>query len=47
MKQALMHTLLALAAEAKPTTPEAFDQLVHNEITTRRKVWKAAGVKAE
>jgi len=34
-------------AAARPSTPEAFDKLVHNEITTRRKVWKAAGVKAE
>jgi tripartite-type tricarboxylate transporter receptor subunit TctC len=34
-------------AIAKSSTPEAFDKLVHDEITTRRKVWKAAGVKAE
>jgi len=34
-------------AIAKSSSPEAFDKLVHNEITTRRKVWKAAGVKAE
>ena len=34
-------------AIAKSSTPEAFDKLVHEEITTRRKVWKAAGVKAE
>jgi tripartite-type tricarboxylate transporter receptor subunit TctC len=34
-------------AVAKSSTPEAFDKLVQNEITTRRKVWKAAGVKAE
>ena len=34
-------------AVAKSSTPEAFDKLVHEEITTRRKVWKAAGVKAE
>ena len=29
------------------STPEAFDKLVHEEIVTRTKVWKAAGVKAE
>src|SRR3990172_4114824 len=34
-------------AAARPSSPEAFDKLVHNEITTRRKVWKAAGVTAE
>jgi tripartite-type tricarboxylate transporter receptor subunit TctC len=34
-------------AVAKSSTPDAFDKLVHDEITTRRKVWKAAGVKAE
>ena len=34
-------------AIAKSSSPEAFDKLVHTEITTRRKVWKAAGVKAE
>jgi tripartite-type tricarboxylate transporter receptor subunit TctC len=34
-------------AVAKSSTPEAFDKLVHEEIVTRRKVWKAAGVKAE
>jgi tripartite-type tricarboxylate transporter receptor subunit TctC len=34
-------------AAARSSSPEAFDKLVHNEITTRRKVWKAAGVKAE
>ena len=34
-------------AIAKSSSPEAFDKLVHDEITTRRKVWKAAGVKAE
>lgn len=34
-------------AAARPSTPEAFDKLVRDEITTRRKVWKAAGVKAE
>ncbi len=34
-------------AIAKSSSPEAFDSLVHNEIKTRRKVWKAAGVTAE
>jgi tripartite-type tricarboxylate transporter receptor subunit TctC len=34
-------------AVAKSSTPEAFDKLVHDEIDTRRKVWKAAGVKVE
>ena len=34
-------------AIAKASSPEAFDSLIHNEIKTRRKVWKAAGVKAE
>ena len=34
-------------AVAKSSTPEAFDKLVREEIATRRKVWKAAGVKAE
>jgi tripartite-type tricarboxylate transporter receptor subunit TctC len=34
-------------AIVKSSSPEAFDKLVHTEITTRRKVWKAAGVKAE
>jgi tripartite-type tricarboxylate transporter receptor subunit TctC len=34
-------------AVAKSSTPEAFDTLIREEITTRRKVWKAAGVKAE
>ena len=34
-------------ASAKSSTPEAFDKLAKDEITTRMKVWKAAGVKAE
>jgi tripartite-type tricarboxylate transporter receptor subunit TctC len=34
-------------AVAKTSTPEAFDQLVRDEIVTRIKVWKAAGVKPE
>jgi tripartite-type tricarboxylate transporter receptor subunit TctC len=34
-------------AAVKRTTPEAFDKLVHDEIATRTKVWKAAGVKIE
>ena len=39
--------IASLGASARPSSPEAFDKLVHDEITTRRKVWKAAGVKAE
>jgi tripartite-type tricarboxylate transporter receptor subunit TctC len=31
-------------AIAKSSTPEQFDKTVHDEITKRRKVWKAAGV---
>ena len=34
-------------AAVKRSAPEAFDQLVRDEITTRTRVWKAAGVKAE
>jgi tripartite-type tricarboxylate transporter receptor subunit TctC len=34
-------------ALAKSSTPEAFDKVVHDEIRTRMKVWKAAGVKVE
>jgi tripartite-type tricarboxylate transporter receptor subunit TctC len=34
-------------AIAKSSSPDAFDKLVHNEIDTRKKVWKAAGVKVE
>jgi len=34
-------------ATAKSSTPEQFDKLVHGEIETRRKVFKAAGVKPE
>jgi len=34
-------------AAALRSTPEAFDKLVHEEIVTRTKVWKAAGVKVE
>ena len=36
-----------LGAIAVSSSPQAFDKLVHDEITTRRGVWKAAGVKAE
>jgi tripartite-type tricarboxylate transporter receptor subunit TctC len=32
---------------AKSSSPEAFEKLVHDEINTRRKVWKAAGVTVE
>jgi len=34
-------------ATAKSSAPEQFDKLVHGEIVTRKKVFKAAGVKAE
>jgi tripartite-type tricarboxylate transporter receptor subunit TctC len=34
-------------AVAKRSTPEEFDKIVHDEIRTRMKVWKAAGVKVE
>jgi tripartite-type tricarboxylate transporter receptor subunit TctC len=34
-------------AMAMRSTPEAFDKVVHDEIVTRTKVWKAAGVKIE
>jgi tripartite-type tricarboxylate transporter receptor subunit TctC len=34
-------------AAAKSSTPDEFDKLVHGEIKTRMKVWKAAGVKIE
>jgi tripartite-type tricarboxylate transporter receptor subunit TctC len=36
-----------LGALAKSSSPEEFDKLVHEEIKTRRAVWKAAGVKVE
>jgi tripartite-type tricarboxylate transporter receptor subunit TctC len=34
-------------ATARSSAPEAFDKLVHGEIVTRKKVFKAAGVKPE
>lgn len=34
-------------AAAKRSTPEEFDKLVRDEITTRTRVWKAAGVKVD
>ncbi|MGH8622105.1 MAG: tripartite tricarboxylate transporter substrate binding protein, partial [Burkholderiales bacterium] len=34
-------------AAVKRSSPDAFDKLVHDEIATRTKVWKAAGVKVE
>ena len=39
--------IAGLGAVAKSSNPEAFDKLVHDEITTRRSVWKAAGVKVD
>lgn len=37
----------SLGAVAKSSSPEAFDKTVHDEIVTRTKVWKAAGVTVE
>jgi tripartite-type tricarboxylate transporter receptor subunit TctC len=34
-------------AAAQRSSPEAFDKLVRDEIVTRTRVWKAAGVKIE
>jgi tripartite-type tricarboxylate transporter receptor subunit TctC len=39
--------IAGLGASAKSSTPAAFDKLVRDEIVTRTKVWKAAGVKIE
>jgi tripartite-type tricarboxylate transporter receptor subunit TctC len=39
--------IAAQGAAAKTSTPEEFDKLVREEIVTRIKVWKAAGVKPE
>jgi tripartite-type tricarboxylate transporter receptor subunit TctC len=39
--------IAGLGAIAISSSPSAFDKLVHDEIATRKKVWKAAGVKAE
>jgi tripartite-type tricarboxylate transporter receptor subunit TctC len=39
--------ILLQGATAKASTPEAFDKLVRDEIVTRRKVFKAAGIKPE
>jgi tripartite-type tricarboxylate transporter receptor subunit TctC len=39
--------IAARGALAKWSSPEAFDKLVREEIVTRTKVWKAAGVKPE
>jgi tripartite-type tricarboxylate transporter receptor subunit TctC len=39
--------IAGLGAIARTSSPAAFDKTVHDEIETRRKVWKAAGVKAE
>ena len=39
--------IASLGALAKSSSPEAFDKLVHDEITTRKQVWKAAGVSVE
>jgi tripartite-type tricarboxylate transporter receptor subunit TctC len=39
--------ILNQGATAKSSTPEAFDKLVRDEIVTRRKVFRAAGIKPE
>ena len=39
--------IASLGAAAVRSTPEEFDKLVRDEIRTRIKVWKAAGVKVE
>lgn len=39
--------ITGLGAAVKRSTPQAFDKLVREEIATRTKVWKAAGVKVE
>ena len=39
--------IAGLGAIARTSSPAAFEKTVHDEIETRRKVWKAAGVKAE
>ena len=39
--------IAGLGAAAARSTPEEFDKLVHDEIKTRIKVWKAAGVKVD
>ena len=31
----------------RPSSPEAFTKMVHDEIATRKKVFKAAGTKAD
>jgi len=39
--------IASLGAVAVRSTPEEFDKLVRDEITTRTRVWKAAGVKVD
>ena len=39
--------IAAMGGVQKASTPEAFDKLIRDEIVTRRKVFKAAGVKPE
>jgi tripartite-type tricarboxylate transporter receptor subunit TctC len=43
----IQQRIAAQGALAKSSTAEAFDKVVHDEIRTRTKVWKAAGVKVE
>jgi tripartite-type tricarboxylate transporter receptor subunit TctC len=43
----IQQRIVGLGAAAKRSTPEEFDRLAREEIVTRTKVWKAAGVKVE
>ena len=43
----IQQRIAAQGALAKSSTAEAFDKVVHDEIRTRMKVWKEAGVKVE
>jgi tripartite-type tricarboxylate transporter receptor subunit TctC len=43
----IQERIASQGALGKSSTAEAFDKIVHDEIRTRMKVWKAAGVKVE
>jgi tripartite-type tricarboxylate transporter receptor subunit TctC len=43
----IQERIASQGALAKSSTAEAFDKVVHDEIRTRMKVWKEAGVKVE
>jgi tripartite-type tricarboxylate transporter receptor subunit TctC len=43
----IQQRIVGLGAAAKRSTPEEFDKLAREEITTRTKVWAAAGVKVD